>query len=158
MVQRGRRRTAHGTTSIRTGKSSPPPQRLRHQITLLRRLRHDSHKNPIYRAFRELGRVVRTLVLLRYLSEPALRETITAITNRVEAFHGFAGWLGSDAEEGRHRPQRPRLQGKTVKFNQLIANCAVYSTAADITTVVNELVANGNFTLGWGPTARPEVA
>jgi hypothetical protein len=39
-------------------------------------------------------------VLLRYLSEPALRETITAITNRVEAFHGFAGWLGFGAEDG----------------------------------------------------------
>jgi hypothetical protein len=32
-------------------------------------------------------------VLLRYLSEPELREGITAITNRVEAFHGFARWL-----------------------------------------------------------------
>lgn len=39
-------------------------------VTLLRRLGHDSRKNRLYRAFRELGRAVRTLVLLRYLSEP----------------------------------------------------------------------------------------
>lgn len=39
---------------------------------------------------REVGRAVRTIVLLRYLSEPELREGITAVTNRVEAFHGLA--------------------------------------------------------------------
>ncbi|WP_372513351.1 Tn3 family transposase [Nonomuraea thailandensis] len=33
-------------------------------ITLLRRLRHDSKRNKIYRAFRELGRVIHTMVLI----------------------------------------------------------------------------------------------
>jgi len=42
-------------------------------VTLLRRLGHDSRKNRLYRAFRELGRVLRTIVLLRYLSDPGLR-------------------------------------------------------------------------------------
>ncbi len=32
-------------------------------------------------------------MLLRYLSEPELREGITSITNRVEASHGFSKWL-----------------------------------------------------------------
>ncbi|HKR48902.1 MAG TPA: Tn3 family transposase [Pseudonocardiaceae bacterium] len=32
----------------------------------------------LYRAFRELGRVIRIIVLLRYLSEPALRDSIPA--------------------------------------------------------------------------------
>ncbi len=49
-------------------------------VTLLHRLGHDSRKNRLYRAFRELGRVLRTIVLLRFLSDPGLRETITAIT------------------------------------------------------------------------------
>jgi hypothetical protein len=93
---------------------------------------------------RELGRVVRTQVLLRYLSEPALRETITAITNRVEAFHGFAGWLGFGAEDGVIAHNDPVYQEKLVQFNQLITNCALYSTAADITTVVNELVSHSH--------------
>jgi TnpA family transposase len=68
--------------SIREGRIS--------SSVLLRRLGNESRKNRIYKAFRELGRVVRTITLLRYLSEPELRESITAITNRVEAFHGFA--------------------------------------------------------------------
>ena len=57
-------------------------------VTLLRRLGNNSHKNRPYRAFRELGRVIRTITLLRYLSDPGLREQITAITNKAEAFHG----------------------------------------------------------------------
>jgi TnpA family transposase len=58
--------------------------------TLLRRLGNNSRKNRLYQAFRELGRAVRTTVLLRYLFEPDLRDSITAVTNKVEAFHGFS--------------------------------------------------------------------
>jgi TnpA family transposase len=43
-----------------------------------------------FTAFCELGRPIRTLVLLRYLSEPELRKRITTITNRVESFHNFS--------------------------------------------------------------------
>jgi TnpA family transposase len=52
--------------SIREGQVS--------SVTLLRRLGNHSRKNRLYRAFRELGRVIRTITLLRYLSEPQLRE------------------------------------------------------------------------------------
>jgi TnpA family transposase len=62
-------------------------------VTLLRRLGNHSHKNRLYRAFRELGRVIRTVTLLRYPSDPGLREQITAITNKAEAFHGYSEWL-----------------------------------------------------------------
>ncbi|MFI6900530.1 Tn3 family transposase [Nonomuraea sp. NPDC050394] len=64
--------------SIREGELS--------SITLLRRLRHDSKRNKIYRAFRELGRVIRTMVLLRYVSDATLRENITRATNMVESY------------------------------------------------------------------------
>ncbi|MFJ9752831.1 Tn3 family transposase [Streptomyces chartreusis] len=43
-------------------------------VTLLRRLNNRSWKNLIYQAFREVGRAVRTTVLLRYLSDSALRD------------------------------------------------------------------------------------
>ena len=58
--------------SIREGRLS--------SVTLLRRLGNHSRRNRIYKALRELGRVVRTITLLRFLSEPQLREQITAIT------------------------------------------------------------------------------
>lgn len=71
--------------SIRAGKIS--------SVTLLRKLSHESRKNRLYQAFRELGRVVRTVFLLQYLSDPAMRKQITEMTNKVEAYNGFAGWL-----------------------------------------------------------------
>lgn len=39
---------------------------------LLRKLRHDSNKNRLYRAFREVGRVIRTIFLLRYVANSDL--------------------------------------------------------------------------------------
>jgi TnpA family transposase len=71
--------------SIREGRVS--------SVTLLRRLGNHSHKNRLYRALREMGRVIRTVTLLRYLSDPGLREQITAVTNKTEAFHDCSEWL-----------------------------------------------------------------
>ncbi|WP_201762173.1 MULTISPECIES: Tn3 family transposase, partial [unclassified Nonomuraea] len=110
-------------------------------VTLLRRLGNHSRKNRLYRAFRELGRAIRTITLLRYLSEPALREQITAITNRTEAFHGFADWLMFGGKLIGHND--PDHQEKVVKFNELIANCVIYSNACDITDAANALAAEG---------------
>ena len=49
--------------------------------TLMRRLRSNSRKNRIYKVFREVGRSVRTVTLLRYLADPQLRIRVTAATN-----------------------------------------------------------------------------
>ncbi|WP_433501761.1 transposase (plasmid) [Sphaerimonospora sp. CA-214678] len=111
-------------------------------VTLLRRLGNHSRKNRLYRAFRELGRAVRTITLLRYLSEPQLREQITAVTNRNEAFHAFADWLMFGGKLIGHND--PDYQEKVVKFNELIANCVIYSTACDITDAANQLAAEGH--------------
>lgn len=98
--------------SIREGRVS--------SVTLLRRLGNNSRKNRLYRAFRELGRVIRTITLLRYLSDSGLREQTTAITNKAEAFHWFSTWLRFGAETiGRNDPD---YQEKIIKFNELLAN------------------------------------
>jgi hypothetical protein len=92
--------------------------------------------------FRELGRAIRTITLLRYLSEPVLREQITAITNRTEAFHGFADWVMFGGKLIGHND--PDHQEKVVKFDELIANCVIYSNACDITDAANALAAEGH--------------
>jgi TnpA family transposase len=102
-------------------------------VTLLRRLGNHSHKNRLYRAFREMGRVIRTVTLLRYLSYPGLREQITAVTNKTEAFHGYSEWLMIGGKLIGHND--PEHQERVIKFNELVANCAIYSTALDITDV-----------------------
>ncbi|MGW3473443.1 transposase, partial [Saccharopolyspora sp. NPDC000995] len=119
--------------SIREGRVS--------SVTLLRRLGNHSHKNRLYRAFRELGRVIRTITLLTFLSEPGLREQITAITNKAEAFHGYSEWLMIGGKLIGHND--PDHQERVVKFNELLANCSIYSTALDITDVANQIAAEG---------------
>ena len=111
-------------------------------MTLLRRLGNHSRRNRMYRALRELGRVVRTVTLLRYLSEPSLRDHITAVTNRTESFHNYATWLMIGGRLIGHND--PDYQEKVVKFNELVANAAIYSTALDITDAANALAAEGH--------------
>src|SRR5262249_2603053 len=67
--------------SIRAGKIMPS--------TILRRLATYSRKNKLYFAFRELGRVVRTIFLLQYVQSVELRHVIQAATNKSEAYNGF---------------------------------------------------------------------
>ncbi len=68
--------------SIKLGKIAPS--------TILRRLGADSRKNKLYFAFRELGRVIRTLFLLDYIHDADLRSTIHAATNKSEEFNRAA--------------------------------------------------------------------
>jgi TnpA family transposase len=42
--------------------------------------------------------VVRTIFLLEFLNDAKLREQITATTNKVEAYNGFAKWLNFGGE------------------------------------------------------------
>lgn len=79
--------------SIRAGRISPS--------TILRELSTASLKNKLYFAFRELGRVVRTIFLLEYISDDALRQVIRAVQNKCEGFNNLAQWpyFGSDTIE-----------------------------------------------------------
>lgn len=107
--------------------------------------RGSAHKSPnpqIYKAFREVGRSVRTVALLRFLADPALRRRITAVTNKVEGFNGFSAWLrfGND---GVIADNDPAEQEKMIKFNSLLANCVIFHTALDMMEVMRWLLAEG---------------
>ncbi|WP_406376489.1 Tn3 family transposase [Streptomyces sp. NBC_00647] len=54
-------------------------------MTLMRRLSSNSRKIQNYKAFREVGRVMRTVALLRFLADSGLRARVTAATNKAEA-------------------------------------------------------------------------
>lgn len=120
--------------SIKAGKITPS--------TILRRLGTASRKNKLYFAFRELGRVVRTEFLLKYLGDVELRKTIQAATNKSEEFNQFIKWLffgnqGIIAENVRHE------QRKVVKYNQLVANLAILHNVEAMTGVLKEMQEEG---------------
>ncbi len=57
---------------------------------ILARLSSYSKQHPLYRALKELGRIYKTIFLLRYLTETPLRQAITKQSNKVELSHDFA--------------------------------------------------------------------
>ena len=67
----------HVAVSIRTGNILPSD--------ILRRLNSSSRKNKLYFGFRELGRVVRTIFLLRYLSDAEIRRPAKPVQVAKEA-------------------------------------------------------------------------
>ena len=58
--------------------------------TLLRRLNSYSQQHPVYLALRELGRMVRTEFLLRYVDDQRLRKRIDDQLDKLESPHNFA--------------------------------------------------------------------
>ena len=118
---------------------------------LLRRLGNYSRKNRLYQAFRELGRVVRTMFLLRYISQLEVREQITEATNKVEAYNGFSKWSFFGGE-GVIAENDPEAQEKIIKYNDLVANALIFQNVADQTRILSELRKEGY------PVLREDVA
>jgi len=109
--------------------------------TILRRLGTYSRQNRLYLAFRELGRVVRTAFLLRYLADQELRATIQAATNKSEQFNCFLKWIFFGGERVITENNRDE-QRKVIKYNHLVANCLIFHNVCSLTRIVRELHAD----------------
>ncbi|MGH0945176.1 Tn3 family transposase [Bacillus mycoides] len=121
--------------SIKEGKITPS--------TILNKLGTYSKKNKLYQAFRELGRIIRTIFLLQYMTDEGLRSTIHSATNKSEAFNGFTKWLffGGDgiiAENDREK------QRKIIKYNHLIANCLIFYNVFALSRIIHDYMQVGN--------------
>jgi TnpA family transposase len=134
LIERHWRDLMQVAISIREGRLS--------SATLMRRLRSNSHKNRIYKVFREVGRGTRTVALLRYLADPLLRARVTAATNKVESYNGFSHWL-SFGNNGVLADNDPAEQEKLIKLNTLLAKLVIFHNALDIMGVIRGLVADG---------------
>lgn len=121
--------------SIQSGKITPS--------TILNKLGTYSKKNKLYQAFRELGRVIRTMFLLKYMADEELRGTIQAATNKSEAFNGFTKWIffggeGIIAENDREK------QRKVIKYNHLVANCLIFYNVFSLSRILHDYMQEGN--------------
>jgi TnpA family transposase len=120
--------------SIKAGRLLPS--------AILRRLGTYSRKNRLYFAFRELGRVIRTSFLLRYIASADLRRLIGAATNKSEHFNRYAQWVsfgGSGLITAAARDE----QRKTIKYNHLVANLLIFHTIVGLTKALDRTVADG---------------
>jgi TnpA family transposase len=110
--------------------------------TILRKLGTESRKNKLYVAFRELGRVVRTIFLLRFINDDELRRTINAATNISEAWNGLVQWVAFGGE-GVVRQNNREEQRKIIRYNHLVANLVVFHNVGSMTRVLQSLVDEG---------------
>ncbi len=120
--------------SIKTGKIAPS--------TILRRLGTASRKNKLYYAFRELGRLVRTQFLLKYINDAGLRKSIHAATNKSEEFNDFVkrlffGGYGIISENIRHE------QREVIKYSHLAANMVILHNVHGMSRVLKDLQSKG---------------
>ena len=108
---------------------------------LLQKLSTRSRKNKLYRAFREFGRVRRTIFLLSFISDADFRLSIRAETTKIESFHDFMGWIafgGSVIKSG-----DPVEQSKRMKYLDVIANAIMLQNVVDLTDVLIEMASEG---------------
>ena len=123
---------------------------------LLRKLGTYNRRSLLYRAFRELGRVERTLFLLRYISNTEVRRIIRAETTKIETYNDFLDWVsfgGPVIKSG-----DPVEQEKQLKYASLVANTIMLSNVADMTTVLSDMAADGHpVTPGLVACASPYI-
>jgi TnpA family transposase len=120
--------------SIRAGKMS--------SSLLLRKLNNYSRKNRLYRAFQELGRVIRTQFLLEYISDVELRETITATTNKVEQYNQLCDWASFGSTELVASNDENEME-KAVKYNDIITNSVILQNIIDMSEIIHQLTQEG---------------
>lgn len=87
--------------------------------------------------------MIRTTFLLQYVADPGVREQITASTNKVEAFHGFAKWLHFGGEGTTIANSDPEELEKHIKYNDLVANAAALQNVVNITLCLRDLAKEG---------------
>jgi TnpA family transposase len=109
---------------------------------LPRKLGTHNRRSLLYRAFRELGRVERTLFLLRFFSTIEIRRVIRAETTKIEAYNDFLDWVSFGCPV--IKSGDPVEQEKQLKYASLVANTVMLSNVADLTTVLSEMAADGH--------------
>jgi TnpA family transposase len=122
--------------------------------TILCKLGTYSRQNKLYVAFRELGRVVRTLFLLRFLNDEELRRTIHAATNIAEAWTAFVQWVAFGGE-GVIRQNNREEQRKIIRYNHLVANLVVFHNVVSMTQGLQTLIDEG---YAFGPDGGTRTA
>lgn len=110
--------------------------------TILRRFGSKNRKNKLYFVFRELGRVVRTMYLLEYITDVELRKMVQAATCKSEEFNEFASWHFF-ANGGKIPANLKGEQSKIVKYNHLLANMSILHNTNAMTEMFNQLRSEG---------------
>lgn len=120
--------------SIHSGKIS--------SATLLRKMGHSSEKSKLFLVAQEVGRVIRTIYLLEWITNSKLRREVTATTNIIESYNAFAKWL-SFGGEGVIAENDPDEQQKRLQYNDLVASAVILHNVVNMSRILTQLRAEG---------------
>ena len=109
---------------------------------ILQKLGIHGRKTKLYKAFRELGRVIRTLFLLDYIHDQDFQQTIHQATTKVESYNSFCDWITFGGQK--IRTGDPVEQEKRVKYTSLIANTVMLNNVHDLTQAILEMKKEGD--------------
>ena len=91
---------------------------------LMKRLSSYSKNHPLYRALKELGRIHKTIFLLKYFNDTELRQRIEKQLNKGELWHKFAKdvWFGNNQEfnVGEREAQELALSCRNLIQNSIV--------------------------------------
>jgi len=119
--------------SIQNGKIS--------SAMLLRKLGNQSRQNRLFLAAQEVGRAVRTIFLLEWISSLRLRQEVTGTTNKIESYNGFSKWLSFGGDViGENDPDE---QQKHLRYNDLVATAVILQNTVDMTRIAADLQREG---------------
>jgi len=110
---------------------------------ILRRLTSGTRKNKLYYAFQELGKVVRSAYLLKYLRKPELRRTVNHATTVSERFNDFIQFV-TFGNQGTIAANSRDEQRKIIKYGHLVANILIFMNVHDQSKIMSELIQEGH--------------
>lgn len=119
--------------SVQQGKVASP--------ILLRKLSAEGRNNRLFRASRELGRVLRTIYLLRWIGSKDMRQEVTGTTNKIESYHAFTKWLDFGGEV--INENEPVEQQKRLRYLDLVASAVILQNTVDMTRVLQDMYHRG---------------
>jgi len=111
---------------------------------IFKRLNSYSKQNPLYRAVKELGRVHKTIFLLRYYNDLDLRQNIEKQLNKVELSHFFAKaiFFGNNQE---FKLETKESQELSVACRHLIQNSIILWNYLYLSSKLSEIENETNF-------------
>jgi TnpA family transposase len=110
---------------------------------ILRKLTSGTRKNKLYYAFQELGKVVRSAYLLKYLRKPELRRTVNNATTGSERFNDFIQFV-TFGNRGTIAANSRDEQRKIIKYGHLVANILIFMNVHDQSKIMSELIQEGH--------------
>ncbi len=114
------------------------------QATIVRKLSSYARQNQTKKALWELDSILRTLYILDFIDDPALRQSVQKALNRGESYHRMRRAI-SYVNSGRFRVKTEAEQQIWNECSRLIANAIIYYNTLLLSRVHEQKTAAGDF-------------